>query len=184
VFERGRALATSVFGGFRSVQRGDAEIDFENREADLVRHLREDACRNDVGNFGRTFVLTNGLFKKPSICGYYSLAMGALTKDSNFPKDRQVGLLYDKVPVAFLTHFARDDRAAKGVGELLLQDVCRRVLHAAKEVGCFGIALWALNKNPKLVSYYASYDFISLPAKNPSQLMLLPLSVIRASMPG
>jgi len=184
MFERGRALATSVVGGFRPIRQSDAMADFQNSESELVRHLREDAWRNETLSWGRTFVLAGGLLGgTPSVRGYYSLAMGALSKDANFPKPQQAGLLYDKIPVAFLTHLGRDRRTQRGLGELLVQDCCRRVVRLARDIGCLGVALYALNKNPKLVAYYASYEFAQLPAKNPGQLMFLALSDILINMP-
>lgn len=105
----------------------------------------------------RTYVAA----KDKLVCGYYSLAMSAISK-KNLPKTHQSGLPNFPLPVARLARLAVDARHQRqGLGELLLMDALHRCLLLSEEIGMIGVVLDAKHKQAK--AYYQRYEFEEFP---------------------
>jgi GNAT superfamily N-acetyltransferase len=113
--------------------------------------LRRFARQNDERGLGRSFVAVTP--DDVRICGYYTLASGAVTFDTMPEK-----LPRYPVPVAHLGRLAVDRTAqGRGLGAFLLVDALKRVLKTADQIGLYAVEVYALNAQAK--AFYLKYGF-------------------------
>lgn len=124
---------------------------FDCGEDSLNDFLRRFARQNDERGLGRSFVAVTP--DDVRICGYYTLASGAVTFDTMPEK-----LPRYPVPVAHLGRLAVDRTAqGRGLGAFLLVDALKRVLKTADQIGLYAVEVYALNAQAK--AFYLKYGF-------------------------
>lgn len=146
---------------------------FDCRKPSLNEFFRRLANQYDRRDMGRTYVAV--LPNSPLVCGYYTLATGAVFLD-NLPEEEQKKLPRHPVPVAHLGRIAVDQTVrGKGLGETLLIDALRRCLRIAEEVGLFAVEVYALDEEAR--NLYLRYGFTSL--LDDAKHLYLPIKVVR-----
>jgi GNAT superfamily N-acetyltransferase len=124
---------------------------FDCGEDSLNDFLRRFARQNDERGLGRSFVAVTP--DDVRICGYYTLASGAVAFDTMPEK-----LPRYPVPVAHLGRLAVDRTAqGRGLGAFLLVDALKRVLKTADQIGLYAVEVYALNAQAK--AFYLKYGF-------------------------
>ena len=138
--------------------------EFNSGEASLDDWLRRRARANQVSGASRTYVVCEG----KRVIGYYALASGAVTVDSEPGRFRRN--MPDPIPVAVLARLAVDHgRQGKGLGRALFRDAARRVVNAADTIGIRGIVVHAIS--PAAKKFYLALGFDPSP-REPMMLMV------------
>jgi GNAT superfamily N-acetyltransferase len=165
--------------GLRAIEklRKDHEVDgFDCGKGPLNRFLLQHAWANSQANATQTYVLAEA--KK--VLGYYSLAAGAVTRDSA-PRRVAAGQARHPISVVLLARLAVDKTLLKqGIGAALLKDALVRVSNAADIVGARALLVHAKDEEAK--SFYEHFNFEPSPS-DPLHLYLL-MKDIRAAIPG
>lgn len=144
-------------GGIELLAAHHDRRNFSCGEPALDEYLSRYARQHADARVSRTYVAA----KDKLVCGYYSLAMSAISK-KNLPKTHQSGLPNFPLPVARLARLAVDARHQRqGLGELLLMDALHRCLLLSEEIGMIGVVLDAKHKQAK--AYYQRYEFEEFP---------------------
>ncbi len=147
--------------------------EFNSGEASLDDWLRRRARANQVSGASRTYVVCEG----KRVIGYYALASGAVTVDSEPGRFRRN--MPDPIPVAVLARLAVDHgRQGKGLGRALFRDAARRVVNAADTIGIRGIVVHAIS--PAAKKFYLALGFDPSP-REPMMLMVT-LRDVRAAL--
>jgi GNAT superfamily N-acetyltransferase len=123
---------------------------------DFIRKLATQYDRRDMG---RTYVAVTS--SDPAlIAGYYTLASGSVAFAS-LPDDIRRKLPRHPIPVAHLGRLAVDAKArGQRLGETLLMDALQRCHRLSKEIGIFGVEVFALDEEAR--HFYLKYDFTAL----------------------
>ncbi len=136
----------------------------------LNRYLKTLAGQHRVKGIATTFVLVET--ERPSrILGYYSLSAASLAFERLTDADRH-GLPAYPVPAVRIGRFATSVSArGEGLGELLLQNAIKRILHARNILGVHAVVVEA--KDPVAEEFYRKYGFRLCDPK--SRQLYLPL---------
>ncbi len=154
----------------RSVEKLRPNHPIENfdcgREA-LNRYLLRYAWANQEAGAGLTYI---GLVGDDAV-GYYSLAVGEVTRDGA-PERLTKSVARHGVPIMLLARLAVDLRwQGQGVGKGLLRDAMQRTLQAADIAGIRAFAVHAKDEAAK--RFYEKFDFIPSPADRMHLFVLL-----------
>ncbi len=141
--------------------------DFNCGREELNRYLLRYAWANQQAGAALTYV---GLVGDNTV-GYYSLAVGEVTRDEA-PERLTKGLARHGVPINLLARLAVDLRwQGQGVGKGLLRDAMQRTLQAADIAGIRAFAVHAKDEAAK--RFYEKFDFIPSPADRMHLFVLL-----------
>jgi predicted N-acetyltransferase YhbS len=137
---------------------------FDSGIAALDDWLKHRARHNEAEGASRTFVVCSG----QRVVGYYSLAAGAVLRNTATPKVRRN--MPEPAPVVLLGRLAID-RAwqKKGLGADLLRDAVLRTLTAAELIGVRAILVHAISEEAK--TFYEKHGFRASPVE-PMTLMI------------
>lgn len=139
----------------------------------LDTFLKERASQHQRKGISKTFVAVRA--GNLSACGFYSLATGSVSLNKLTDEQRK-GLPNHPIPVVLLGRLAVDKGSqGQGLGEYLLLDAMRRVIHAANELGIHAIEVDAIDGAAR--RFYSKYGFTEL-ADNDHHLYI-PMAVVR-----
>ena len=123
------------------IDPADSKAGFSSGVQALDDYFVRHAVANDESGISRAYVLRRGAEDDsvlPSILGFYTLSM-ASAEPSLLAKVIGRKLPKYPVPVALIGRLAVDHRAQRRrLGERLLVDALRRIVHVANVVGCRG----------------------------------------------
>lgn len=130
-------------------------------EPELDDWFRHRASQDERRGVARVFVSVDA---ERRVTGFYSLSAFTLAMP-DMPDDLARKLpRYGEIPAALIGRLARDERArGQAIGELLLVDAIRRVLHVAKSLAVFAIVVDA--KNAQAAAFYERYGFRPFPLR-------------------
>ncbi len=149
---------------------------FRSSETSLTEYLQRYALQNDERNVGRTFVATAE--DGATILGYFTLAMGHISRDALSPAARKRLPAYP-IPVALLGRLAVDvSVAGQGLGKRLLFAALRRALEASEIVAGYAVVVDALNEDAR--RFYLHFGFI--PLEDSPNRLFLPTATIKAGL--
>jgi len=135
---------------------------------DLDDWFRHRAGQDEKRNVARVFVAVEAAL---GVIGFYSLSAFTLAT-SDIPPDVARKLpRYDVIPAALIGRLARDERMrGQGIGDLLLADAVRRILHAARTIAVFAIVVDV--KDKRAAEFYGAFGFLPFPL-TPKRMFLL-----------
>jgi GNAT superfamily N-acetyltransferase len=132
--------------------------DFCCGKGPLDDFLRAHVSQYERRGLGRTYVAVIGGTKK--VCGYYTLASGAIPVAQLPPKVAKK-LPKHPIPAVLLGRLAVDQSAQRrGLGEDLLMDAFRVSLVLSASVGLYAVEVWAIDDQAK--RFYEKYAFTPL----------------------
>lgn len=130
----------------------------------LNLYLQKFANQDQKRSLSKAYVLAD----KKKIIGYYTVSAHSVSKEA-LPDDIQSGS-YADLPFLLLGRLAVDNTyQSKGYGEALVFHACKTTIHAAEQIGIFGMIVEA--KNEKVVTFYKNLGFKQL-KKTPNKLVL------------
>ena len=154
-------LATEPLG-----PRHDRET-FHCGEPSLDAYIRRQATQDIRRRVAQTFVADGE--KSGEITGYYTLSAASFEKE-DMPSELSKRLPHYPVPAAVLGRLAvAKQYQGSGLGEVLLIDAARRVVHASDTIGVYAIIVDTLNDSAR--SFYERYGFQAFTSK-PDRLFL------------
>jgi GNAT superfamily N-acetyltransferase len=131
-------------------------------KASLDEFLRSLVSQYEKRKLGRTYVAV--LPGEKRVCGYYTLAAGALPFES-IPADRAKKLPKHPAPVALLARLAVDQTAqGRGLGAVLMMDALKRCLALSAQLGIHAVLVKAIDQQAR--RFYLKYGFTPLPDKD------------------
>ena len=138
---------------------GHVRETFDCGEPSLDSYIRRQASQDIRRRVARTFV---ALRKDPKeMAGYYTLSAAGFEKEE-MPPELSKRLPHYPVPAAVLGRLAvAKCYQGSGLGEALLIDAVRRVVHAGDAIGVYAIVVDALNDRAR--SFYERYGFQVFP---------------------
>lgn len=109
-----------------------------------------------------------------TVAGYYSLSAASFQK-VDLPPELAQRLPHYPVPAAIIGRLAvAGDQQGQGIGEMLLLDAIRRVVHASGTMAVYAIVVDA--KNDRAVAFYQRYGFLAF--ANQQRRLFLPLDTV------
>lgn len=139
--------------------------------AQLDAYIRNYAGQHARKDVGRTFVaLAPG---ENQVLGYYTLSATSVDFD-RVPEALRKKLPRYHLPTALIGKLAVDE-SAKGLGELLLLDVLRRIVDVSGEMAIYAAEVHALDQ--PAATFYARYGFQAF--LDQPQHLFLPLATIK-----
>lgn len=146
---------------------------FDCGKPPLNDYLKRYARQNHRAGTSRcTLMVTQSM--PPDLVGYFTLSNGEVERDS-LPPALTRRLARYPVPVVVIGRLAIDSRwQRKGYGARLLMNALRRVYRAHTELDIGIKAVIVDAKDESSESFYASYDFVMLPAQDawPKRMVL------------
>jgi GNAT superfamily N-acetyltransferase len=161
----------------------DAASGFTCGKHALDDYFARHAVANDHKGIGCAYVLGRSVgdpAELPIVLGYYTLSMAliASAEAATVLKDK---LPKYPLPVALIGRLAVDERAqGRRLGEKLLIDALRRVVDAARTIGCVGIVVDAKDKDAE--AFYVKYGFVSVQSDGWPRRMFLPMTTAQAAL--
>jgi len=151
---------TNPVAVIRLLARDDLVKDFDCGEHKLNDYLKRYALANQERNLvGVTYVAVDRSHSKV-VTGYYTLATGAIPRNSLPPGITEDLPRYQNLPVALLARLAVDRRFKQtGLGKGLLRHAFENVLGLSRQVGCRYLIVDAY---PTAVDWYSKYGFIAI----------------------
>jgi ribosomal protein S18 acetylase RimI-like enzyme len=141
-------------------------------ELALDTWFRQQAGQDMRRGVARVFVAVGQT--QAGVAGYYSLSAASFQK-AELPSELSKRLPHYPVPAAIIGRLAvASDRQGQGIGEVLLLDAIRRVLHASGTMAVYAVVVEA--KNDRAASFYRRYGFRAF-ASQPLRLFL-PLETV------
>ncbi|AGX86926.1 GNAT family N-acetyltransferase [Candidatus Symbiobacter mobilis] len=154
-----------------SIRPLDSEADtarFDCGDAALNDYLRRYATQDVRRNVTRAFI-ASPLESSTRIAGFFTLSAASIQAET-LPENLRKKLPRYPVPVALLGRLAVDrEFQGKGLGSILLADVCRKVHAASRTLAVAGIVVDA--KSPSASTFYQHFGFLELPGQT-SRLIL------------
>jgi ribosomal protein S18 acetylase RimI-like enzyme len=130
--------------------------------------FRRRASQDEKRNLVRVFVAVDD---ELGVVGFYSLSLFTLAIEQLPDEIARKLPRYDAIPAALIGRLARDQSVrGRGIGELLLADVVRRILDASRTLAVFAIVVDA--KDDRAAAFYESFGFTRFPTR-PGRLFLL-----------
>ena len=131
---------------------------FSCGEPPLDDYLLKNAWQSSAAGLGRTFVAVEP--GKLEVCGYFTMAAGAVKFDS-IPDYAKKRLPKYPIPTAHLAKLAvHESHQKRGLGAALLIEALRRSLSASEQIGVFAVDVIALNDRAR--GFYLKYGFVPL----------------------
>lgn len=136
----------------------------------LNEWLQKRALKNEQNGASRTFVVCND----NTVIGYYSLAVGAVTRDQASGKVRRN--MPEPIPVMILGRLAVDQQwQGKRIGTGMLKDAILRTLAVAEQAGIRAMLVHALSNKAK--RFYLGCGFHESPISD--MTLMIPLNEAR-----
>ena len=127
--------------------------DFTSTEPTLDEWLKRRALKSQKSGAARTYVVTSENF----VIGYYSLAVGSVTRSLSVSRVRRN--MPDPIPVMLLARLAIDDSwQGRGLGRSLLRDAVLRAIQAADIVGIRALLVHAISDDAKRFYQYFGFQ--------------------------
>ena len=124
-------------------------------------------------DLARTYIATR--VNELICCGYYALSSHHVSYNA-LPDDAAKGLPVIDMPVVLLGRLAVcQSSQRKGLGETLLVDAMRRVVHISDKIGIRALEVDAIDESP--TRFYRKYGFRAL--SNEARHLFLPMHEIR-----
>ena len=118
--------------------------DFDCGQRSLNDWLKKRAIKNESTGASRTFVVCDD----DTVIGYYTLAVGAVTREEASGKIRRN--MPELIPVMILGRLAVDQRwQGKRIGVGMLKDAILRTLIVAEQAGIRAMLIYALSEEAK-----------------------------------
>lgn len=150
-----------------------ARAAFSCGEAALDIYLQRQASQDIRRRVAQVFVATGN--DPEEIAGYYSLSAASFAKDE-LPPGMAKKLPHYPVPAAVLGRLAVDRKyQGRKLGELLLLDAIRRVVHASAAIAIYAIVVDA--RNEKARAFYQRYGFLNFASEQ--RRLFLPLETFQ-----
>ena len=147
--------------------------DFTSTEPTLDEWLKRRALKSQKSGAARTYVVTSENF----VIGYYSLAVGSVTRSLSVSRVRRN--MPDPIPVMLLARLAIDDSwQGRGLGRSLLRDAVLRAIQAADIVGIRALLVHAISDDAK--RFYQYFDF--QPSEIESMTLMATLADLRSAL--
>lgn len=128
-------------------------------------------ARKSEGRSARTYVVCEDAV----VVGYYAIAAGSVERRLLPSGMRREQGLPQPIPVAIIGRLARDERfRGKGLGEDLLRDAIRKILHASETVGVRAILVHAIDEDA--ARFWRRFGF--LPSPLDGQILFLPIETV------
>lgn len=151
-----------------SINAKDFQCGHELLDGYIRRHASQDVRRN----IARVFVAAPENDPQ-QLAGFFTLSAGSVNCAS-LPASLARKLPRYPVPVALIGRLAVDKKfQGKGLGSILLADVCQKVSQASSVLAVTGIIVDA--KDDEASAFYGHFGFI--PLQGQARRMLLPASV-------
>lgn len=164
------------------IDEADVASGFSCGNHPLDDYFARHALANDRRGIGRAFVWRRAPSdppELPSVLGFYTLSM-AHAESAQVAAALEERLPRYPMPVALIGRLAVDTRAQGWrLGEKLLADALRRVVDAAKMVGCTGVVVDAKDEGAE--KFYAKYDFVTVASETWPHRMFLSIGTARAA---
>jgi GNAT superfamily N-acetyltransferase len=139
---------------------------FDCGHGSLNEWLQKRAIKNEKNGASRTFVVCNGNV----VIGYYSLAVGAITREEASGKVRRN--MPEPVPVMILGRLAVDRQwQGKQIGSGMLKDAILRTLVVAEQAGIRALLVHALSEEAK--RFYLQCGFHESPVNDMTLMITL-----------
>jgi GNAT superfamily N-acetyltransferase len=135
--------------------------DFDCGNELLNKYLKSQAGQDIKRKLSACFILADK--ETNQIKGFYTLSNNSIPL-SSFPEQirNKLPKSYISIPTTLLGRLAIDKNyQGKGIGKILLIDALKRSYETSKEIGSFAVVVDPIDEAAK--SFYAKYDFISLP---------------------
>ncbi len=144
---------------------------FTSTNMDMNDWLQKHAWNNQSSGASKTYIVAT---TEGQILGYYSIAAGAVARQSAIRSLRQNAP--DPIPVGVIGRLAVDrEWSGRGIGAGLLRDAVVRIAGAAQIIGIRAIIVHSL---PESLSFYTRFGFIE--SKLEPLLLMYPLEKISA----
>ena len=147
--------------------------DFTSTEPTLDEWLKRRALKSQKSGAARTYVVTSENF----VIGYYSLAVGSVTRSVSVSRVRRN--MPDPIPVMLLARLAIDDSwQGRGLGRSLLRDAVLRAIQAADIVGIRALLVHAISDDAKRFYQYFGFQ----PSEIESMTLMATLADLRSAL--
>lgn len=147
--------------------------DFSCGHAPLDDYLRKQAGQHARKAMGRTFAAVRP--GQRHVIGYYTLSASSV-EFAQAPEALQRKLPRYPLPVALLGKLAVDQTAqGEGLGEYLLMDALRRIVHISAQMAVLAVEVHALDERAK--RFYLKYGF--QPFLDQPLHLFLPLATVK-----
>ena len=147
--------------------------DFTSTEPTLDEWLKRCALKSQKSGAARTYVVTSENF----VIGYYSLAVGSVTRSLSVSRVRRN--MPDPIPVMLLARLAIDDSwQGRGLGRSLLRDAVLRAIQAADIVGIRALLVHAISDDAKRFYQYFGFQ----PSEIESMTLMATLADLRSAL--
>ena len=153
----------------RPLDRSMGVAEFDCGEDALNCYVQRYATQDVRRGVTRVFVASP--VEEPSrVAGFFSLSAGSISATS-LPDALRKRLPRYPIPVALLGRMAVDKAfQGRGLGAVLLADVCQKVVRASEVLAVAGIVVDA--KSAQAAAFYRHFGFLDLPGS--SERLLLP----------
>lgn len=139
---------------------------FDCGNGTLNEWLQKRAIKNERNGASRTFVVCND----NTVVGYYSLAVGAVTREESSGKVRRN--MPEPIPVMVLGRLAVDQHwQGKQIGAGMLKDAVLRTLAVAQQAGIRALLVHALSEEAK--RFYLQCGFHESPVNDLTLMITL-----------
>lgn len=139
---------------------------FDCGDPTLNDWLQRRAIKNESSGASRTFVVC----EDNAVIGYYSLAVGAVTREDAAGKVRRN--MPDPIPIMVLGRLAVDTSwQGKHIGAGMLKDAIQRTIIVAEQAGIRALLVHALSNKAK--SYYQHWGFHASPTHEMTLMITL-----------
>ncbi len=133
--------------------------DFDCGDKALNEWLLRRATKNETTRASRTFVVCND----NNVIGYYSLAVGAVSRKDSSGKVRRN--MPEPIPIMVLARLAVNlNWQNNGIGSGMLKDAIQRTVIVAEQAGIRALLVHALSDNAK--QFYVSNGFYVSPTND------------------
>lgn len=152
----------------RPLDAGVNARDFQCGEPQLDAYLQRYASQDVKRDVARVFVATPQR-DTGKVAGFYSLSAGSVSA-TDLPDALRRKLPRYPVPIALLGRLAVDRHfQGRGLGAILLADVCIKVAQASQVLAVVGLIVDA--KSETAMTFYRHFGFTELPG-TPGRLLL------------
>jgi len=146
---------------------------FDCGKTSLNEWLQRFAGQYQRRDLARTYVAVRE--SDPRVVGYYALANHRVCYDA-LPKDQAQCLPSIDIPVVLLARLAVDKTTqGQGLGQHLLIDALRRVVHISASIGVRAVEVDAIDDHAR--QFYLKFGFV--PLLDDQQHLFLPMPVVR-----
>ena len=152
---------------------GQDQASFDCGKSPLNEWLQRFAGQYERRDLARTYVAVRQ--GSPRVLGYYAISNHLVRYDALL-EEQAKGLPIIDIPVVLLGQLAVDKTVqGQGLGQFLLIDALRRVVHISEHIGVRAVEVDAIDDDDR--QFYLKFGFVSL--LGDQQHLFLPMQVIR-----